>query len=102
MAVDPPGDTSSACRGRETPRDGLAIEAGKHLRGGVWAQTRAAHGETVAKLANRTGAPVLEIPNVRRGAVLIGFRPADVDQCAAPAGGVLHVVPDKSRRASHP
>ena len=52
------------------------------------------HGEPVAELAKRRGASVLEIAHVRRGAVLIGFRPADVDHDAAA------VPPRPARRPS--
>ena len=34
----------------------------------------------VAELAKRHGAPVLEVAHVRRGAVLVGFRAADIHQ----------------------
>ena len=45
-----------------------------------------------------SGASVLEVAHVRRGAVLIGFRPADVDHDAAPVRRVLHVAPAQRRR----
>ena len=59
-------------------------------------------GDPVAKLAQRHGAPVLEVAHVCRGAVLVGFRPAHVYQDADAVGGVLHGGPSERRRFAAP
>ena len=52
---------------------------------------------TVRRSRSWRSASVLEIANVRRGAVLVSLTPADVDHDAASVGRVLHVGPAECR-----